>query len=618
MAVNMKKIMMFISILILHANTVISSENKQNNLISAVLSDKYIEAENILKSGYNADTPGERGETALITASRYRKQKMAELLLKYGADVNRKNSSGETALMAACGYGSDYVKKSTNAADKLAVVKVLLKAGADVNAQEKNINWTPLIYAASDGKNTNLEVIELLVNAGADIKHKGRYGETALIKAAYVLRYDIVSYLVSKGADVNAVNTVAHGENALFAVLEGSTGEAVHFDKRKQKEILQSKADIIRLLLEKKIDVNYRNKLQENAVHLAVRFIDNTTPGTLTLLNQYRADFNLKEHQGKTPMTIVNSNYLEGSITKKQHQDITSLLKQLGGKHEAITADMTELLVGAITSNNLKEINEFLSQGADINGGNEKSGAPLFAAVQSEHSMKLVPYLLKKGADMNRPVKAIGRSSFLFIAAYGEGYTMRYSGYLPLYKYMLSNGADVNDTLKDGRTPLMFTTYRSDTEALKLLLAKNPDLNKKDASGMTALMYACKNGARKDFIEVLVKAGCDIHAKNNEGKTALMFAVISDETDPMRFLVDTGARINESDSSGMTPLMHAAADFPSRRSAETVSYLLSKGAVVSVKDREGRTALDHARRIMESYKRDMTDTVKILEKAEGR
>ena len=614
----MKKLTVLLSLFIfffmLFADSVTADEDGKLKFQRAVLSDKYAEVEKMLKTGFNADTLYERDETALMMAVTYRLNRITELLLKHGADVNKNNSSGETALIKACGFGSDYVKKSTSAADKLAIVKILLKAGADVNVQVKNIYWTPLIYAASDGKNTNLETIQLLVNAGADVNHKGRYGTTALIKAAYVLRYDIVSYLFSKGADVNAVNTVAHGENALFAVLEGSTGESVHFDKRKKNEVLESKTKIIRLLLENKINTGYRNKLQENAVHLTLRFIDTTTPDTLRLLKQYGADFNLKDHLEKTPVSIVNSNYLEGHISKKQHHDITSLLKELGAKPEHIEADMTQLIVGAITRNNLREINEFLSKGADINGGEDKSGEPLLAAIQSEHSMKLVPYLVKKGADLNRPVKSLGRSSFLFVAAYGEGYTMRYSGYLPLYKYMLNNGADVNDSLNDGRSPLMFTTYHNDTEALQLLMTKKPDVNMKDRSGMTALMYACKNNAGKSFIEILVKAGCDIHAKNNEGKTALMFAVTSDETDSIRFLVEKGAGINDSDNSGMTPLMHAASDFPSPRRAETVKYLISKGAAPALKDSQGRTALDYAKEAFRKYKGGKPDIIDILNK----
>ncbi len=614
----MKKMTVLLSLftyfLMLIASVASAAEDGKSKFQRAVLSGKHAHVEVMLKSGFNADTLYERGETALMMAATYRLSRITELLLKYGADVNKKNSSGKTALMNACGHGTDYVKKSTTAADKLATVKILLDAGADVNAQEKTTYWTPLIYAASDGKNTNIETIELLVNSGADANHKGRYGETALIKAAYVLRYDIVSYLVSKGIDINAVNTVAQGENALFAALEGSTGEAVHFDKRKINEVLESKAKIIRLLLKNKIDTGYRNKLQENAVHLTVKFFDDTAPATLRLLKQFGADFNLKDHMGKTPISIVNSNYLGGNITKKQHQDISSLLKQLGAKPEAIAADMTQLLVGAVTRNNIEEIDEYLSKGADINGETGDGATSLMAAINSVQFMKLVPYLVKKGADINKPIKALGRSSFLFVASYGEGYTMRYSGYLELYKYMLNNGADVNDTLKDGRTPLIFTTYHGDTEALKLLLAKSPGVNIKDKSGMTALMYACKNNAGKAFIEILMKAGCDIHAKNNEGKTALMYAVTSDEADSMRFLLDNGARINDRDNTGMTPLMHAAADYPSMRSAENVRYLLSKGADPAINDSQGLTALDHAKKVLQRYKKGKTDTVDMLNK----
>jgi ankyrin repeat protein len=56
------------------------------------------------------------------------------------------------------------------------VITTLLKAGADVKAQNK-AGWTPLIYAAESSPNP--EVIIVLLRAGADAKRKAQ-GKSAI------------------------------------------------------------------------------------------------------------------------------------------------------------------------------------------------------------------------------------------------------------------------------------------------------------------------------------------------------------------------------------------------------------------------------------------------------
>ncbi len=48
------------------------------------------------------------------------------------------------------------------------------------------------------------EVVELLIDKGADVNAKGKYGGTPLHSAAFFGQTEIVELLIAKGADLNA------------------------------------------------------------------------------------------------------------------------------------------------------------------------------------------------------------------------------------------------------------------------------------------------------------------------------------------------------------------------------------------------------------------------------
>jgi len=83
-----------------------------------------------------------------------------------GEDVNAQDKLlGWTALM----YAARFNKNPE-------VITTLLKANADVNAKDTD-GWTPLMWAA--WKNQDLRVITTLLKAGADGKAKSNEGKTA-------------------------------------------------------------------------------------------------------------------------------------------------------------------------------------------------------------------------------------------------------------------------------------------------------------------------------------------------------------------------------------------------------------------------------------------------------
>jgi ankyrin repeat protein len=58
------------------------------------------------------------------------------------------------------------------------------------------------------------EVVEFLIQKGADIEAKDNDGMTALMKASFMGRKEIVELLIQNGADVNQKNN--NGQNAMM------------------------------------------------------------------------------------------------------------------------------------------------------------------------------------------------------------------------------------------------------------------------------------------------------------------------------------------------------------------------------------------------------------------
>ena len=137
-------------------------------------------AQSLLGAGANPDIRwGTNRSTALMLAAQESNSDVVKVLVHAGADVNARAADGGTALMRAAQEG------------QLGAVTELLSAKADVNARGAN-GGTALIAAAAKG---HTRVVETLLRANADPNLKAASGETALSEASRYNQRDVVLML---------------------------------------------------------------------------------------------------------------------------------------------------------------------------------------------------------------------------------------------------------------------------------------------------------------------------------------------------------------------------------------------------------------------------------------
>lgn len=155
----------------------------------------------------NAETRG--GETPLILAVRNELLKTSKSLLRRGAEVNDQDVLRKTALH----YGCEHKKEN------LELIQALLDAGADLDKVDSTGN-TPLSIAC---KNGHVNIVKLLLERGAVVDKSGKDKDrTPLLEACKLedgkASAEIISMLFAKDASLDCYS--ARGETPFLVAVK--------------------------------------------------------------------------------------------------------------------------------------------------------------------------------------------------------------------------------------------------------------------------------------------------------------------------------------------------------------------------------------------------------------
>jgi ankyrin repeat protein len=409
-------------------------------------------------------------------------------LLKQHVAVNTPQPDGMTALHWAA-YQDD-----------LELAQLLVRAGANVKAANR-YGVTPLSLACTNGNGT---MVEMLLKAGADPNAPLPGGETPLMTAARTGTLGAVQALVNHGASVDAKD-----------------------DRRGQTALMWAAAEGHAAVVQTLIDA-------DAAFHIRV------PSGFTPLLFAVR--------DGRSDVVRV---LLKAGADVNETVPVEGRRRGYGGRLPP--AGATPLLM-AVTNGHFELAAELLDAGANPNA--DLPGYTVLHAITA---------VRKPGVGDNDPPPD-GSGSMTSIE---------------LVKRLAAHGADLNARMTKkpnlnntrlneiGATPFMLAALTADAELMKTLAALGANPLLPNVENSTPLMAAAGLATRSpgedagtesevlEAVQAALDLGADINAVDNNGETAMHAAAYKNLPKVVKFLASKGAKIdvwNTNDKFGWTPL----------------------------------------------------------------
>ena len=435
------------------------------------------------KVDVNASQPD--GATALHWAAYRSDAESAAALIHAGANVNARNKYGVTPLALAADQGN------------AAVLDLLLKAGAKPNDPINFVNSgeTPVMHAARSAK---VDAVKLLVGAGADVNAKENWnGQTALMWAAAKGDSAMVTALLELGADIHA-KSHAGTTPFLLAVRDGDLPSvqamlAAGADVNEKRSgdfatplliaIINGHADLVDLLLDKGADPNAEG---------------GTTEVTVTSSKAREVKLTLKTPTFREQLRDVGS--------KGDNGRNNSWGRPLQAAVHVANWHVSDILI-TVNIDRIRIIKSLLAHGADVNGRNTDMeprwegaryrrrlvGATALLLASYSADVEVMRLLLDHGAD---PKINTGVNITPLMAAAGIAWASNQdrateAEVLEAVKLLVEEQhLDVNFVADTGETAMHAAAYRGANSVVQYLFDKGAKLDVADKSGRTPLAVA--------------------------------------------------------------------------------------------------------------------------------
>ncbi|MCT3721130.1 hypothetical protein BAX96_16700 [Elizabethkingia anophelis] len=421
---------------------------------------------------------------------------------KIKAEISKGNSPTEFN-----GSTFDPVALAINNGAPLSTIKYLTEQKGNSVDKLTHDGRLYLHWAAMTG---NKEVIEYFISKGSDVNKLDTKGLSPLSFAAYFGLDNPEVYDMFFKAGVNPKHKYKDGANILLL--------AIGNDKD---------GSLVKLFTSKGLALTDTDDKGYTSFDYAASF------GNIDLLKSLKSK-NIKSND----IALINA--AQGTRRQVNGIDLYKyLLEDVKLKPTAVSADgATALQIVARKPNQTEIINYLIGKGTDANKADNEGNNALMAAA-SGRDLNNVKTILPKIKNINA-VNANGESALTNAVRYGSP---------EIVAFLLDNKADVKvaDIKGNNLAYYLVQSYRPGpkdefTEKLELLKAKGFNVTAPQKDGTTLLHLAVSKG-NLDLLKKLAPLNIDVNAVDKEQMTALhKAALIAKDDTILKYLVSLGAK----------------------------------------------------------------------------
>lgn len=361
------------------------------------------------------------------------------------------------------------------------IVEVLLDLGVLINYKNEEANYFPITLACLLG---NIEIIQLLVKAGATINLRGYDSPLwAAIKSNHI---HAANFLIYYGADLNiyiddtyynilgiaAANGCLKGVKLLLqsAVNTSLSLESLHIESALHQSALSGEKEIFKYLsaycLEDttcyeetlRVGIIRKERRENQFISKFVKAINNDDISCIRELLQQDIDINVFTDNGETLLHLATD---RGSL------EIVTCLLQSGANHELVSENTYQAPLDIAADFHKYEIVEALLKAGASTTSTNNGKTPLILSLHS---------YFRRIIDIPR--------GLVF-----PSFKTRRERARKVIKLLIKFDSDINFQDANGVTPLMIASQTGDLEIVKLLIESGAKTEVKDANGMSFKDY---------------------------------------------------------------------------------------------------------------------------------
>lgn len=578
--------------------------------------------------------------TALHYASRYNNTEILSLLIQAGANLNLEATYNDDEE----GFAGITTLYDAISQSNWEIVNLLLDAKVDVNIAQKTKDRFSPILRLSYNKEPNLDVLESLVNLGANINDVDKDGWSALHLAASNGEYSLCEKLIELG--INSIIYNNENKSPSDIAKEKGHDDIVYLISNNQSEFFEIHELIVnnktneakKLIEENKALVNLQNSFGHSSLDLAMEYgnidlvkyifdisnsIDKTSLGSymfrVSIAQKIDEDIQVEIFEQLIDYGVDINIYhdeLENTLLhiclKNKHLKLAKLLilkganlelQELTNSCQFIANNKNAPLHIAVSENLLDFINILLEKGVDIDAYNGYSETALYIACK-RNDLEAVKLLVKAGADISK--KSIERFDF------EEGNIERAlkDGNEELFDYLFENGALIDDD-SNFKWSVERAFESGSINLLKRMISVYKDTNSVENDEFLEIIYKKifnKKVLEEDdtsYLELLIEHSyINIESLYEIDNESTFYELIckNELVNTLNFLLEREFDFNKEDSKGDTLLAYSAI----LNTPSITKILVDAKVDLDIQNENGWTAL------MIASKKSNEDIIKLL------